>query len=137
MMANVVNLFPERRASDYTLRPIKIDEWHERLVRMSVKWLHLRRCDVLTFLSITTTMDEHSVIVEFDSTGRNAEVVSGSSDKARGWFGELLTRTVVPNMVYLDQPCGYSLDSTILVHPTQFLIIPLPTGEQMFAAVVF
>lgn len=137
MTANVVNLFPDRRTSDYTLRQIKVDEWHERLVRVSVKWLHLRRCDVLTFLSITTMIDEHTVIVEFDSTGLNAEVISGSSDRARGWFGELLTRTVVPNLVFVDQPCGFSLDSSILAHPAQFLVIPLPTGDQMFAAVVF
>lgn len=137
MTANVVNLFPSQRADGFDLRPIEIDEWSDRLVRASVRWLHLRRCDALTFLTITTRMEESTVIVEFDSTGRNAEIVSASSDKAKGWFGELLGRTVVPSLVFVDQPSGHSLSSPVLKQPVQFLFIPLPTGSQLFGAIVF
>jgi|GEM_PF-6311520 len=137
MTTNVVNLFPAKQIAEFGLRPIEIDEWSDRLVRASVKWLHLRRCDALTFLQISTTMEESVVILEFDSNGRNAEIVSGSTNKARGWFGELLGRTVVPTLEFVDVPSGHMLSSPVLQHPVQFVFVPLPTGSQLFGAIVF
>lgn len=137
MTENVVNLFPGRKAADFSLRPIEIPEWSERLLRSSVQWMYIGRCDAVTFLSVTTTMTESTIIIEFDASGRNAEIVSASTDKARGWFGELLGRTVIPDLVYCDQPSGHVLNSQVLVHPVQFVFVPLRTGSQMFGAIVF
>lgn len=137
MTTNVVNLFPERRIADFQVSAIDVNDWSERLVRASVKWLHHRRSHVLTFMTISATIDSHVLIIEFDASGRNPEIVSGSTDRARGWVGGLLSRTLLPNMVFTDEPCGYLLDSPTLMHPAQFVFIPLPTGSQLFAAIVF
>lgn len=137
MTTNVVNLFPDRRVAGFQVRPIGVDEWHERLVRGSVKWLHHRRSDVLTFMTITASLDSHVIIVEFNASGRDPEIVSGSTDNARGWVGGLLRRTLLPGMLFTDEPSGYLLDSPTLMHPVQFVFIPLPTGSQLFAAIVF
>lgn len=137
MTAEVVNLFPTRQAAEFGLRPIEIEEWSDRLVRASVRWMHLRRCDAVTFLTLTTTMEESVVIIQFDSDGRNAQVVSGSTSKARGWFGELLGRTVIPSLEFVDRPSGHMLSSSVLQHPVQFVFVPLPTGDQLFGAIVF
>lgn len=137
MSAEIISLFSVRPEAEFTLRPIGIDEWSDRLVRDSVKWLAHRRSDALAFLTVAGRFSGSTIIVEFDGNGRNPEVVSASILSTAGWISELILQSVLPTLSFGDEPRGLALSSRSLQEPMQFLVLPLPTGGQKFAAVVF
>ena len=137
MSAVVVNLFAPQAALDFSLRPIEIDEWSERLIRASTHWLSLRRCDVFTFLVIAPSVCRNSVILEFDQNGRDPQIVSTSTPDAGDRLLSVLRESVLPGMAFQDRLRGHLLTSPSLKYPVQYLFLPLPSDSQKFAAIVF
>ncbi|MEQ8395374.1 hypothetical protein [Thalassobaculum sp.] len=137
MSAVVVNLFDARPTVDFTLNSIGIDEWSERLIRVSSHLASLRRCDVFTFLVLSPSICENAIILEFDQNGRNPDIISASTQDTGGRFERVLRHTVVPGMVFDDSPRGWLLSSSIQKYPVQFLYFPLPSGDQKFGAIIY
>lgn len=137
MSAQVVSLFTVRPSVELTIRPIGVDEWSDRLVRASVKWLTLRRSDPVSFLAVTSSINAHCLLVEFDQNGKNPQSVSSSVEAQSTWISELLLKSVVPTLSYEDDPRGLAVISPVLKEPFQFLTMPLPSGSQKFTALVF
>ena len=137
MSAVVVNLFDARPAIDFALRSIEIDEWSERLIRTSAHLASLRRCDVFTFLVLSPSVCENSIILEFDQNGRNPEIVSASTQDTNGRFERMLRHTVVPGMVFDESPRGWLFSSPVQKYPVQLLYFPLPSGDQRFGAIIY
>lgn len=132
----IASLLAPQPATDFTIRPLTIDEWSDRLVRDSVKWLAHGRSDAISFLATAAGFSSSIMIVEFDRNGRNGQVVSASIVAESDRTGELL-RSALPTLAYDERPRGIALSSREVAEPLQFLLLPLPTGDQRFAAVVF